>query len=80
VIHVGAGPSRLPLDDCELHVFDLDPNEQEVDLANNHILQVVLGLVVPGYARSTRQLRTATAAAPRLSVGGEIHAEVTPLR
>ena len=41
-----ATPCRLSLDDRDLHVLDLDPHQQEVDLANDHVLQVVLRLVV----------------------------------
>jgi hypothetical protein len=46
VVHVRTRPSCLSLDDGELHVLDLDAHQQEVDLANNHVLQMVLGLVV----------------------------------
>lgn len=31
----------LPLDDGHLHVLDLDADEEEVDLAHDHVLQVV---------------------------------------
>ena len=43
---VWSAPSRLSLDDRNLHVFDLDAHQQEVDLADDHVLQVVLRLVV----------------------------------
>ena len=35
---VGPGPGRLPLDDGHLHVLDLDPHQQEVDLTDYHVL------------------------------------------
>lgn len=31
----------LLLDELQLHVLDFDPDQQEVDLSNNHILKVV---------------------------------------
>lgn len=43
MVHVGPGACGLPLDDVDLHVFDLDPYEEEVDLANNHVFQMVPG-------------------------------------
>lgn len=33
----------LPPDDGKLHVLDLDAHKQEVDLAEDHVLQVVPG-------------------------------------
>ncbi len=38
VVGVGSRPGGLPLDDGNLHVFDLDPHQQEVDLSHNHVL------------------------------------------
>lgn len=35
------GSRRLSSDDTQLHVFDLDPNQEEVDLADDDILQVI---------------------------------------
>lgn len=32
---------NLLLDELQLHVLDLDPDQQEVDLPNNHVLEVV---------------------------------------
>ena len=32
---------HLLLDELQLHVLDLDPDQQEVDLPNNHVLEVV---------------------------------------
>ncbi len=40
---VGPRSDRLPFDDGYLHMLNLDPNEKEVDLPHNHILQVVSG-------------------------------------
>ena len=37
---------RLSLYDRNLHVLDLDPDQEEIDLADNHVLQVIFGLVV----------------------------------
>lgn len=37
VVHVGPRARGLPLDDVYLHVLDLDPHQQEVDLPHNHI-------------------------------------------
>ena len=36
-------PRRLPLDDGDLHVLDLDPDQEEVDLADDDVLKVVSG-------------------------------------
>jgi hypothetical protein len=38
VVGVGSRPGGLPLDDGNLHVFYLDPHQQEVDLSHNHVL------------------------------------------
>jgi hypothetical protein len=38
--------SRLPFDDRDLHVFDLDANEKEINLADDDVLQMILGFVV----------------------------------
>lgn len=37
VVHIGPCPRCLPLDDVYLHVLDLDPHQQEVNLPHNHI-------------------------------------------
>lgn len=37
---------RLAADDGELHVLDLYPHQEEVDLAQHHVPQVVPGLCV----------------------------------
>lgn len=37
VVHVGPRARRLPLDDVDLHVLDLDPHQQEVDFPHNHV-------------------------------------------
>jgi len=41
-----AGRSGLALNDDDLHMLDLDTDEQEVDLADDYVLQMILGLVV----------------------------------
>ena len=41
VVLVGWGARCLAADDGELHVLDLDAHEQEVDLADDDVLQVV---------------------------------------
>ena len=41
MVHVGARAGCLPLDDVDLHVLDLDPHQQEVDLPHDDVLQVV---------------------------------------
>ena len=46
VVLVGRGAGGFAADDGELHVLDLDADEEKVDLADNHVLEVVLGLVV----------------------------------
>ncbi len=38
---VRAGSGGLPLDDGDFHVLDLDADQQEVDLAHDHIFQVI---------------------------------------
>ena len=37
---------HLPPNDRDLHVLDLDANEEEVDLADDNVAQAILGLVV----------------------------------
>ncbi len=37
VVDVRPCASRLPLDDVDLHMSDLDPHQQEVNLPYNHI-------------------------------------------
>jgi hypothetical protein len=34
-------PRRFPPNDRELHMFDFDPDQEEIDLANNDILEMV---------------------------------------
>ena len=46
VVHLRARARGLAADDRELHVLDLDADEQEVDLADDDVVQVVLRLVV----------------------------------
>ena len=41
MVGVGPGPRSLPLDNGNLHVLDLDPHQQEVDLPHNHVLQSI---------------------------------------
>ena len=43
VVQVGRGARRFPPHDRELDVFDLDPDEEEVDFANDDVFQVVPG-------------------------------------
>ena len=43
---VGSTPRGLPLDYCNLHVFDLDPHQKEIYLAHDHVFQMILGLVI----------------------------------
>ena len=38
---VGSRPRGLSFYDGHLHVLDLDPHQEEVDLADNHVFQVV---------------------------------------
>jgi hypothetical protein len=38
---VRAGSGGLPLDDGDFHVLDLDADQQEIDLAHDHIFQVI---------------------------------------
>ncbi len=38
----------LPPDDGKLHVLDLDAHKQEVDLAEDHVLEVVPELAAAG--------------------------------
>ena len=38
MVGVGAGTRGFPLDDGDLHVLDLDPHQQEVDLTDYHVL------------------------------------------
>jgi hypothetical protein len=44
----------FPLDDGDLHVLDLDADQQEVDLADNHVFQVVPGVKVVKHFSSGR--------------------------
>lgn len=41
VVLVRRGPRRLSTDDRKLHVLDLYPDEEEVDLPDDDILQVI---------------------------------------
>lgn len=41
VVQICAAARALALDDRELHVFDLDPHKQEVNLADDNVLEVV---------------------------------------
>lgn len=41
VVDVWPHAGGLPLDDVDLHVPDLDPHQQKVDLAYDHVFQVV---------------------------------------
>ena len=41
VVLVRRGTCRLATDDGELHMFDLDAHEQEVNLADDDILQMI---------------------------------------
>lgn len=41
VVDARPGARRLPLDDVDLHVLDLDPHEKEVDFPHDDVLQVV---------------------------------------
>lgn len=54
VLVVDARPRarRLPLDDVDLHVLDLDPHQEEVDLSHDHVLQVV-----PARSHTATQVR-----------------------
>mmetsp|Transcript_53545 Transcript_53545/g.138411 ORF Transcript_53545/g.138411 Transcript_53545/m.138411 type:complete len:245 (-) Transcript_53545:301-1035(-) len=46
VVRICAGTGGLALDDGNLHVLDLYPHQQEEDLAEHHVLQVILRAVV----------------------------------
>ena len=39
--HIRPIPDRLALEDGDFHVLDFDADQQKVDFANNHILQMV---------------------------------------
>ena len=41
VVDVGSCAGCLSLDDVNLHVFDLNPHQQEVNLPYNHIFEVI---------------------------------------
>ena len=41
VKRIWPGSGGLPLDDGDLHVLDLDADQQEVDLTNDHVFQVI---------------------------------------
>ena len=41
IVLVRGRASRLPTDDGEFHVLDLDSHEEKVDFADDHILEVV---------------------------------------
>ena len=38
--------SGLAFNDTDLHEFDLDSDEQEVDFSDQHVLEMVLGFIV----------------------------------
>ena len=46
VVLVWRRPGGLTSDNRQFHVFDLQPHEEEVDAADNDILEVVLGFGV----------------------------------
>lgn len=46
LIDIRPRTSGLPFDDCNLHVLDFNPHQEEVDLPNDDVLEVVLGLIV----------------------------------
>ncbi len=46
VVLVGGGARGLAADDAELHMLDLEAHEQEVDAADDNVLEVVLALAV----------------------------------
>ena len=35
--------SCFPFDNCQLHVFDLDPHKKKINLTHDYILQVISG-------------------------------------
>ena len=41
VVHVRTCAGCLPLDDVNLHMFDLNPHQQKVNLPYNHIFKVI---------------------------------------
>lgn len=41
VVDARTGARRLPLDDVDLHVLDLNPDEQEIDFPHNDVFQMV---------------------------------------
>lgn len=41
VVDARTGACRLPFDDINLHVLDLNPDEQEIDFPHNDIFQMV---------------------------------------
>lgn len=41
VVHTGASACCLTLDDVNLHVLNLNPHQQEIDLPHNYIFQMV---------------------------------------
>lgn len=46
VVLVGGGAGGLAADDAQLHVLDLEAHKQEVDAADDDVLEVVFGLGV----------------------------------
>ena len=41
MVDVGPRARGFPLDDVDLHVLDLDSHQEEVDLAYDHVFQVI---------------------------------------
>lgn len=46
VILIWRRPGCLPSNDGQLHMLNLEPDQQEIDPAHNHVLEVVLGFGV----------------------------------
>jgi len=46
VVLIRRHTARLAPDDTELHMFDLEPDEQEIDAPDNNVLEMVLALAV----------------------------------
>lgn len=41
MVHARTRARRLPLDDVNLHVLDLNPHQQEIDFPHNDIFEMV---------------------------------------
>ena len=68
----GAGTRGFPLDDGDLHVLDLDPHQQEVDLTDYHVL---VKSINQRWKKNTRDRKDRTAQA-QMSGRRELYRQV----